>query len=905
MAFLGRIKSLWYRLFHMQRIEVDLDEEIRSTLELLADQRMEEGMNPEDARRAAGIELGGVEHVKEEVRAVRTAPSLDSLLQDIRFALRMLRKSPAFTIVAVLTLALGIGANAAIFTLIDAVMLRTLPVKQPGQLVELFHVHPTGPRLPLTFPMFQELQRRQQVFTSVFGWSYGGAMHNVQVGDSLTLRGAIAVTGTFYSELGVTPALGRLIVASDADPALPPSPVAVISYQYWRNQFNASPSALGAQILVEGQPFTIIGVTPKNFSAMETVAGPDVTVPINAISLLSNGGLSLTAGGNAWLNVAGRLRDGVTIQRALAQLSTFWPQLLAAAVPPNYTGRTRTTFLASHVEAARAATGEENSLETRYSEQLFILMGMVGVLLFAACLNLTSLLLARATMRSHEMSVRAAVGASRWRLVQQTAIESLLVSAAGALLALALAQWASRTLSHFITRQYLVPVTLDLKPDLRVLTVTAAFAILAGLLCATAPSWRAARQDAASALKQTPGASSRTGRAGRILVVMQVAISIVLLFGAGLLAHSMDRLFSANPGFQGANVLMMELQQRPGGYKDFDSGVYHRELLERIGAIPGVSAAAWSNVVPGYWFDDKVSVSALQGQRLSQSDVSDGFAGPGFFDAIGVPIISGRDFAWSDNEHAPRVAILNSKLASQLFPSGDAIGGHIHLADQGASTQQSDLEVIGVVNDGRLLDFRVPQKSGIYLPSVQLPMDRLDFGSGSLFVRIAANRDEAIAQIRHDVAALGHEYVFRVMPDDDILKSLLLPERVTAILSACFAGIALLLSLIGLYGLMCYAVASRTREIGIRMALGAQRANILKRILAESVVLTLIGIAVGLPCAIAAARIIQSMLFGLSRADVDSLALAIGALLSIGIIAGYIPARRAMRVDPMVALRHE
>jgi predicted permease len=837
---------------------------------------------------------------------VSGAARFETLLQDIHFATRIFRKNPGFTLVAILTLALGIGANTAIFTLIDAVMLRHLNVKQPGQLVELFHVHPNGDKIPLSFPMFQELTRRQQAFTGVFGWSYNAAMHNVQVGESLSLNDVIAVTGNFYSELGASPALGRLISPADANPDDgSPSQVAVIAYGYWQRIFGGEPDAIGKQIVIEGQPFTIIGVTQKNFSAMDSVAGPDITVPITSISELSSGRETLTDGGMAWVYTAGRLRDGLTMAQARAQVSTFWPQLLAATAPANYTGDRRQRFLNSHVELASAAAGEENMMSMFYSEQLLVLIGMVSVLLLATCLNLANLMLARAAARSYEMSVRAAVGATQWRLVRQLATESLLLSVVGALLALGLAHWASTALLRFITRDYVVPVTLNLSPDLRVLGLTSLAAILAGLLCAVAPAWLAARQDPADALKGSAvGFGGAAGKGVRALIVAQVALSVVLLLGAGPLQRSLEKMFSADPGFQRGSLVLFDLEERPGGYKNLDSAAYHREMIQEISAIPGVNGAGWSNVRPGEWYGGKDSVSAVGGQSTrTLSNVMDGAAAPGFFDAVGVELVRGRDFAWTDDEHAPGVAIINSKLASKLFPTGDAVGRHIHRVSSNYLTEHSDVEVIGVVNDGRLLDVRNPQGPGIYLSALQFPMSQI--GSGDLVVRATANREDVVAAIRGDVQALRHEYVFNARTDDDLLGRLLLPERITSILAGCFAGIALALSLIGLYGVMSYAVQRRTRELGIRMALGAQRGEILRAVLREALLLTLAGIAIGLPCAFAATRVIQSMLYGLSRADSLTIVMVIATLVAVGIVAGYVPARRAMRVDPMVALRHE
>lgn len=531
-----------------------------------------------------------------------------------------------------------------------------------------------------------------------------------------------------------------------------------------------------------------------------------------------------------------------------------------------------------------------------------MLMAMVGLLLLAACLNLANLLLARASARSHELSVRAAIGASRWRLIRQLSTESLLLSGLGALAGFAFAIWCARLLVNFMTQYYLVPAALNMQPDLRVFCVTASVAILAGVLCAIAPAWLAARQDPAQMLQESGrGFSRSSGKTGKILVVAQVALSVVLLLSAGLIARSLESLRATNPGFEKEGLVDMVLYGRPGGYKDLDAGSYYRELVERVSSVQGVRAASWTLVTPGRQriFSGYVAPTESEGSHKAIS-AGEGFISPGFFNAVGVRVVDGRDFDWSDNDSGPRVAIVNDKLAHEIFPSGDALGQFIRVGDD---PNYAGVRIVGVVNDGRLLDLRDPQGPAVYLSQLQNPI--FEKGGGDLMVRVSGNSPETIDAVRKQIAAMGREYTFNVRTVEDISEQALLPERAMAILSGCFAVAALLLCAIGLYGLMSYAVARRTRELGIRMALGAQQSEILGSVLREGAILTLAGVALGLPCALAATRVIQSLLYGVSRADLSTLAVVVLTLVAVAIIAGYVPARRAMRVDPMEALRHE
>ncbi|HKW33814.1 MAG TPA: ABC transporter permease [Candidatus Acidoferrum sp.] len=821
---------------------------------------------------------------------------MHQLWQNLRYSLRALRKNPGFTTVAILSLALGIGANVAIFTLVNALLLRDLPVPHPERLVELSVVR-RGDKIPFSYPMFRELDRGQRVLSSLVGWA-GSTMPNVEVSGVFEPANVLATTSNFYSELDVAPFLGRLLTLEDVNRhAGSTSQVAVIGYEFWQRRFGGALDALGKQVRIDGQPFTIVGITRKWFTGLTPGEPPDVTVPITAKPLIEGRDFSLDNRAILWVFLTGRLKDGITIDQARAQLQSFWPEVLLATASTETPGLRRQTFLSMGLDASPVRTGFAKDLRAQFSRPLYLLGGIVGLILLVACVNLANLMLARAAARSQEMSVRVAIGASRWAVASQVLTESLVLSLGGALLGLVLSHWGGRVLVAFMTEG---TVSLDLRPDLRVLSIALFVGVFTGILFGLAPTWHSLRQDPAVILQ--PGSRSLTGGAsklGKALIITQVALSLVLLLGAGLLVRSLRELRSLNLGFEKDNLLEVIPHSKPGGYENLDMNSYHNQLIERVSSIPGVRSVSFADISipdPQPWREtaSPTSEDPNTGAHIMASGV---MIWPGFLKTLGIPLIAGRGFEAADDEHHPHLAIVSRSFSERLFVNGDAIGRHIRF---GFMPDFQNLEIVGVAEDARILDLRDSAPPIVYLSYLQKQATW-----GDLYVRTKGNPEALAMTIGHEIESLGREYPMRAATVHQMVNRVLVNERVIALLSGFFAALALLLASIGLYGLMSYGVTRRTREIGVRVALGAQQGRVRWMILGETLALTLFGIAIGIPSGLAATRLIASMLFGLSPNDLSTIVTACLLLLVVGFVAGYLPARKASSIDPILALHTE
>jgi predicted permease len=888
-------------LFNRSHRDQDLSHEIEGHLQMHIDDNIQRGMGPAEARRSALLKLGGIDATKESYRDRRGIPVLEIFVKDVRFGLRLLSKTPAYTAIAVVTLALGIGASTGIFALVNAFLLRQLPVRRPDQIAKISIARADDQSDDLSFPIFDEIQRRQTAFSNLFAW-WGDGVFNVQTGGELSRGDIWAVTGNFYSELGARPLLGRLLDDSDVNLRQgAPANVAVVGYGFWQRHYGGDTGVLGKTVLVEGNPFTVIGVTAKGFTALGIANEPDVTVPLTAEPMIADDGPieQMYTGHGSWLSVGGRLKDGVTLAQAQAQIDSIWPGVLEATLSPKFSAERRSAYLASRVQVTSLATGGDGWLRRRFTTPTIALMIIAGLILLIACVNLANLMLARTAYRGHEISVRLALGASRWRIASQLLTESLMLSTAGAAIGLVIAYEGSKWLRNSIMQSFIVPTALDVTPDARVLTFAAAVAILTAIGFGLAPVVRAMREGPMGSLgRNTRTSAGGTARIEPSLIVTQVALSFVLLTGTGLFVRSFQQLRSMNPGFRIRDEMDIGLFPTPAGYKNLDDDNYYPEMLRRISVVPGVRGASMIHSLPLNNMSMTEAVAPLeksQGTGIVDTDVQ--MVAPGLFDTLGVQLLQGRDFTWQDNKKAARVAIVGKRLAGEMFPSGDALGRHIRIGDE---NERRDIEIVGVVGDASMWNLRKQNSAEVYIPMLQ------GWAEWSELILWTSGSPEAVLSgVRHELESMGHEYAYQVIPLSTQVDRSILEEYLTATLSAFFGGLALCLAGIGLYGLVSYSVTRKTREIGIRMALGAERGRVMKMLLRETLTIVLAGIAVGIPCALAAGKLISHMLFGMSPYDPSTLAIVALALLATAGLACYLPVRRAMRVEPTTALRYE
>ena len=819
-----------------------------------------------------------------------------SVYQDFLYSLKCFSRSPIFAGVFVIALAVGIGADVSVFSIVNALVLRPLPLPHPGQLVDISGNYRNHSRIPISYPMFTELQRGQRVFTGLCAWT-PGRESTVEIAGKMSLSGVLSVTDNYYSVLETTPLLGRLIGASDSQ-GIKFAQVAVIGYQLWKTRFAGDPAVVGKTIHIDGKLFTIIGVTKKGFTGMTLGAPPQITVPAGALLDPENAQSRQLL----WLFATGRLAPGNTVESAVAQLQSFWPQLLLATVPTENAGERRQSFLSMGLQVDSAANGATNSnnLRSKIEKPLNLLLGIVALILLVICVNLASLTVARAIQRRHEISTRIALGASPWQAVRQFVAETMLLSCTGALLAILLSLWGSQFLIALMTRGQTVPPLLDVRPDWRIFLYAALASILTGTLTGVFPAWLLSRKYRGSALQQTERmVGRRGGRLGKVLIISQVAISLILLEAAGLFLRTLQSIKSFNPGFDKVAVWEFNLSpvQQESHPAAFDS--YRRELTESIASLPSVRSVAFSNVAvlgADFAWTDTVS-------RVADSNPADAVAAtqvvvsPGFFRTLGIPLLTGRDFAWSDDKNQRPVAIIDNGLAKHLFPAEEVIGKHVRF---GVYPDYQDLEIIGVSRPARLLDIHDATATFIYLASPQFG----DPNGGTLLARGAdvAGFDQAV---EHEVESFGREFSTATSTIAQKSERGMVNETMTASLSSFFAVIGLVVAGFGLFGLLMCSVSLRTAEIGIRMAMGSQRAGILGLILREAFQVTLLGVAIGIPIAIGVSRTFASMLFSLSFADPATLTSASLTLVLTCLLAALLPATRAMNIEPMAALRHK
>jgi predicted permease len=869
--------SWWSR----KQREQDLERELRSDLELEAEELRESGLSLQDAQCAARRAFGNATYVKEEVREMLGWTWVERLFQDLRYGLRTMRRSPGFASVAVLSLALGIGANTSIFTLINVLMLRSLPVREPEQLVEVLRNSGDHRGNAFSWQSYQYLRDHSRTLSELMASHRDRLYMQVQGLEAEKVEGQY-VTGNYFSMLGLRPALGRLIGAED-DHMGSPAAVAVVSWQYWKSRLGLDPGILGRKITIESVPVTIVGVTPAEFLGLQVGWSEDIFVPLALEPLIRHPSYTSDAG-YKWLQLMGRMRPSSSLGQVGAEMNVLFRETLRI----EDLDIRRPEAARWRIEIEPAGAGFER-LREEFSQPLMVLMIIVGLLLLIACANVAGMLLARGTARRREMALRVSLGASRVRLVRQLLTESLLISGIAATLGVILAYFGSDALVR-IMKSGRLPIDLEVRPDLRVLLFTAAVSLAAGVVFGIIPAFRATPTSGSGRAGET-----RSGRVfGKTLIVAQVAFSVVLLTAAGWFVRNLASLEARDMGFRRDHVVMFGLDPSHSGYNDEQLSREYQRLLARLERIPGVRSASivWMPPISGGGSDGTAAVEGSAVRLYTWRN----WVAPRYFETMGIPLVVGREFSFRDGPASPKVAIVNQTLARNAFGSTDPIGRRLRLwADR-----PDVCEIVGVVGDGKYVDVRENTVATAYLSTFQ------GRPASTFVIRTAIPPVEILPSVRHEVRGMSKAVVLgKVTTLAAHVDASLVQERLIADLSSIFGALGSLLTAIGLYGLLAYTVARRTNEIGIRMALGANHAAVIAMVLREAALLVSVGLAGGILVSLAARRAAAAAFRGVPPAGALTVALGAAIMILIALVAAYRPARRAARVDPMEALRYE
>jgi predicted permease len=880
---LSLIRAAWRR----STFEDDMSEEMRFHVEARAADLVRRGLAPNEAARCARMEFGSLEKHKDEARASARLRLLDEMRGDARYALRTFARNRAFTATAIATLALGIGANTAIFSLFDALMLRWLPVRDPQALVQVGVRSDSGgsPGGSFSYAIVRALDGERQIFSGVAGFN-GGFTIRIGAPGSISRVPTTVVTGGYYDTLGLTPVVGRLLSRDDDSPGAPL--VAVASHGYWEREFARDPALPGRTVLMNGAPATIVGVSPRGFVGANVGAIADLTIPVAAFPLVMPEMAPLLGPGNYWLRVLARPQSALSATEAQARLAAAWPQLAEGVVAPHWPAHRKKDVVDAVLQLSPGGTGW-TYLREMYVRPLQVLMAVVALVLLIACANVASLSLARASARQKEIAVRLAIGASRGRIVRQLVVESALLSVAGAACGLVLATMMGRVLLDSLSTGP-TSVVLDLTPNWHVLVFTAAVAMATAILFGLAPALQATASGPSSALKNEVTSTASRSRLLPSLVTAQVALSLVLLVGAGLFVRTLQNLQSFDPGFTRDGVLLVDL--------DGEGSKMSSELLDEVRRVPGVVAASMSTHTPlsgSTWSEPAVPAGRPRPERDNAVFVG---AGAGFFATMRIPVLSGREFTERDGATSPAVAIVNENYAQQHFPGRNPVGERLSARISGA---WRDVEIVGFVKNTNTRSLRATPPATVYVPYVQ----QLNHSSATLEIRAAGTLSDVAQGIRQTLQSRFPDVPVDVRPFAAQVAATIVQERLMATLATAFGLLALALASVGIYGLLAYGVARRTKEIGIHMALGAQRKRVIALVLRGARKSLVIGLAIGLPAALAASRWVESMLFGLTPGDPIAMTAALLLLAIVAHVAAYVPALRASRVDPLVALKYE
>jgi predicted permease len=884
MKWLGRLRIM----FRPDRLGADLDDELRFHLEERVDENIAAGMSDEEARRDARLRFGNPTLLKESARENDILVWLETAAQDLRYAWRGLRRSPGFAATAIISLGLGIGANTAIFSFVNALLLKHLPVPEPARLVQLAeyeNAQLTNSVFP--YPFLAELDKSNRTFDGLFG-RFPVRVNLTSDGVAEPLNGEV-VTGSYFKTLEVKPALGRLLTEEDVDAAVG-SPVCVISYSMWQERFGGNPDIVGRKLLLNAHSYTVVGVTEKGFYGPQLQSRIDMQLPVSRMGDFMGGFFSTGEGGAMWkspdfrwLQPLARLKPGISASQAQAMIEPLARATIAGK-------NEKATF-----RLKDGSQGINNGSD--FSKPVIVLMAIVSLVLLIACANLASLLLARANARAKEFAVRLSLGASRWRLVRQLMVESLVIACSGGLFGLLLALWIVYTLLAYLNVGVAGGSSLQVGLDPLVIGFSILLSLFTAVLFGLAPAWQSARPEIVPELKGSPG-RTQLGLGGvrirRFLIVFQIALSLMILFAAGLLTRTLRSLKTIDLGFDPARVIALNVDPAMNGHRQDEIERVLDEILSRLRAQPRIAAASLAVVAP---LEGSAIALGFEvpGHIKRSSDVQTNFnmISPDYFKTLNQALLAGRDFTNRDVKKAPVVAIVNKLFVDQYMPGQNPIGRSFKMT--------SDVEIVGVASDARYQDLRETPCPLVYLAAKQTS------NSGyTLLIRTRLESSKAIADVRDAIRSVDPRLpIFRVRELQDQIDQGISPERVLSFLSTLFSALATLLCGIGIYGLIAYAVSRRTREIGLRFALGAQKIDVANLFLRESVLLVAAGIAAGVPLALVSTRVMKSVLYGVRPDDPLTLWLTIAIFIVAGLLASLLPIMKAARIEPLQALREE
>jgi predicted permease len=914
------LRRIWNRLagsLGAGRSESELADEFESHVRLLTDDNIRRGMPADEARRAALVTFGGIEPAKEIFRDQRGFPLFAALRQDLTYALRGMRRSPGFTAAAVGCLALGIGANTAIFSIVNAVMLRSLPVSHPEQLQLVNYTSQTYPEnmrrtgsgygpTSLPYPAWQAFRRNSSTLSGVSGvlafapLGFNNRSVSVSNGGTPSVAGGEMVSGNYFEVLGVTPFAGRAIQDDDLEPSAPNA--VVLSYSYWSRQFGAETSVLGRTIGINGVPFTVVGIAPRGFFGVDPGLSSDLWIPLRDMHDLKPWSIQ-SSGENGmfqnphwwWCMMIARLKPGTSVNQASSQLEVIFHQVVLDGI-----SKQPKAEQIPHIELTAANRGLDH-LEETFKRPIRVLLVAVALVLLIACANVATLLLARSRSRQKEMSVRLAIGASRSRLIRQFLTESLLLSVCGGAAGLLFASWGSRVLLVLMSGNSHA-LAVDVAPDASILAFTAAVALVTALLFGLAPAFRATHVDLAHHLKEKSASAPARATFGRVLIAAQIALSVCLLFGAGLFVRTLQKLQDQDYGFNRQRILIFELDPRRGGNSEQRVLDIYRQSLESIQAMPGVRSASLSGLalLSGWVNNSSAFTEAAPAPNEHSPSVFWNLVGPDFFETMSIPVVLGHSIGWHDMT-GRRVAAVNESFARRLFPGASPLGRSFSFGD--SYDPAKAYEIVGVVRNAKYGAVRDDPPPTAYIPYTARAGD---VGRMTFEVRAAGDPLALTAALRETMRRVDPNLpLIGMKTQEELLGQALAREIMFARITTFFGFLALVLVAVGVYGTLAYGVTRRTGEIGIRIALGAARSQILWMVLRESLLLVACGVAVGLPIALLLTRYIASMLFNVKANDAATIVVTVLVLAASGALAGFIPARRASRISPIRALHYE